>query len=164
MKYISQQIKKIIWVCILGMITYFGFAQAEDTILVSGKNSTNTCFVLAKEYIKDIKTIIDSTDELHYSDKHCVVTILLSSKGARKVSALTSKTVNFMQLENIPIKIPIFLKYSSVGPVFEPVIYGYDWDGHFLLDAGNQFEIRFYKSFLLQNPDFLEQLQHLKKQ
>lgn len=141
----------------------FSFAQTKDTLLIQNKNETNTCYVLAKEYIKDIEMIIDSTADL-YSNKHCVATIFLSSKGARKVSALTSKAVNYIQLDNIPIKIPIFLKYSSLGPVCEPLIYGYDWDGHFLLDADNQFEIRFYKSFLSQHPDFLEQLQHLKKQ
>lgn len=142
----------------------FSFAQTKDTLLIQNKNETNTCYVLAKEYIKGIRTIINSTAELYSDCEHCTATILLSSEGAIQVSSLTANNVSFMQLDNIPIKIPILLKYSSLGPVCEPLIYGYDWDGHFLLDDDNHFSIHFCKSLLLQYPDFLEQLQHLNKQ
>ena len=60
----------------------------------------------------------------------------MSAEGVNQVSALTESVVQFIQMDTISIKIPIFLAYSSLYS-YEPVIYGYDWDGSFLLEKNN---------------------------
>lgn len=133
----------------------FCVAQKYDTVCEYTQNITDSCYVLTKDYIDDIMFSFNSSNE------HYTITVLLSAKGVNQVSALTESIVQFIQMDTISIKIPIFLAYSSLYS-YEPVIYGYDWDGSFLLEKNNTFSIQFNKSFLLHHPAFLEQLEYLK--
>ena len=147
--------RKCLFILIVCSVCRFCVAQEYDTIREDTQNVTNSCYVLTKDFIDDIIFYYDSNNE-HYS-----ITVLLSAEGVNQVSALTDNFIQFIQMDTIPVKIPIFLAYSSLY-AFEPIIYGYDWDGKFLLENDNTFSIHFNKSFLLQHPDFLEQLDYLK--
>ena len=130
-------------------------AQNYDTIRTDSQNVTGSSYVLAKKFIVDIQTFFNSNNERY------TISVLLSVEGIKQVSALSDNIVEFIQMDTIPIKIPIFLAYSSLCSD-DPIIYGYDWDGSFLLENDNSFSIQFNRSFLIHHPAFLEQLENLK--
>ena len=122
--------RKCLFILIVCSVCRFCVAQEYDTIREDTQNVTNSCYVLTKDFIDDIIFFYDSNNE-HYS-----ITVLLSAEGVNQVSALTDNFIQFIQMDTIPVKIPIFLAYSSLY-AFEPIIYGYDWDGKFLLEDDN---------------------------
>lgn len=144
-------------ICGIFFLCHCCCAQAHVTTCENSQNDTIFCYVLPKDCIVDIQQ-----DSFHTMFGHIlyVVTIRLSPEGAEKIVALTSDSVKFLLLDNIPIKIGIFSVYENAFPE-EPHIYGYDNDGRFLLNMDNSFSVAFQESFLLCYPDFLNQLECL---